>query len=54
LNRSITVAGINGGFVGFAMSSSNPIRYYVTNNLKWNIFVFDEEWNYISQKSSFY
>ena len=43
LNRSITVAGVsNGGYLGFAISSSNPIRYYVTNSVKNKIYVFDE------------
>ena len=33
------------------MSSSNPIRYYVTNYLENKIFVFDEEWNCFSNRS---
>jgi hypothetical protein len=39
--------------VGFGMSSSNPIQYYVTEYWQGKIFVFDENWNYISTKSSF-
>jgi hypothetical protein len=31
LNASITHTGLLAGYTGFAKSSSNPIRYYVTN-----------------------
>ena len=53
LNRSFTVNGLSSGYYGFAMSSSNPIRYYVTNYDHHKIFVFDEDWVYFSEKSSF-
>jgi hypothetical protein len=33
------------------MSSSMPLRFYVTNNVQKKIFVFDEDWNYLSNKS---
>jgi hypothetical protein len=48
-----TVKVVSYGYRGFGMSSSNPIRYFVTNVSKGRIFVFDEEWNYISENSSF-
>ncbi len=35
------------------MSSSNPIQYYVTYYYQSKIFVFDENWNYVLNKSSF-
>ena len=35
------------------MSSSNPIRYFVTHHDQHKIFVFDEGWNCVSNKSSF-
>jgi hypothetical protein len=35
------------------MSSSNPIQYFVTNWKYSQIFVFNEDWNFISAKSSF-
>ncbi len=35
------------------MTSSNPIRYFVTNFNLGKIFVFDEQWNYVSEKLSF-
>jgi hypothetical protein len=41
------------GYMGFVMSSSNPIRYFVTHYYQHKIFIFDEEWNLISEKSSF-
>jgi hypothetical protein len=49
----VTVSGIGNGYVGFGMSSSNPIQYYVTHFSQDKIFVFDENWNYVSNKSSF-
>jgi hypothetical protein len=52
-NRPLTVTGVSMGNVGFAISSSNPIRYFVTNYVQNKIYVFDEEWNYVSEKSSF-
>ncbi len=42
-----------GGYIGFGMSSSNPIQYYFTHYNLGEIFVFDEDWNYVSSKSSF-
>ncbi len=53
MNRSITVNGDSDGYTGFSMSSSNPIRYYVTHYDQGKIFIFDDEWNYISEKASF-
>ncbi len=35
------------------MSNSIPIRYFVTNYFQGKIFVFNEEWNYVSEKASF-
>ncbi len=35
------------------MSSLNPIQYYVTHYSQGKIFVFDDNWNYISIISSF-
>ncbi len=49
----MTVTGVNDGYVGFGMSSSNLIQYYVTEYWQGKIFVFDENWNYVSTKSSF-
>ncbi len=49
----MTVSGVSGGYFGFGMSSSNPIQYYVTNYNQHKIFVFDENWNYVSNNSSF-
>jgi hypothetical protein len=51
LNKNVT--GIGWGYTGFVMSSSNPIQYYVTHYSQGKIFVFDDNWNYISNKSSF-
>jgi hypothetical protein len=50
LNLSKTVPGVSSGLYGFEMSSSNPIRYYVTD-ASGQIFIFDEDWNYVSNKS---
>ncbi len=49
----MTVTGVSGDYVGFGMSSLNPIQYYVTHYAEGKIFVFDENWNYVSNKSSF-
>jgi hypothetical protein len=49
----VTVTGVSGDYVGFGMSRSNPIQYYVTHYSQGKIFVFDENWNYVSNKSSF-
>jgi hypothetical protein len=49
----VTVTGVKDGYVGFGMSSSNPIQYYVTEYWQGKIFVFDENWNYVSNRSSF-
>ncbi len=49
----MTVTGVSSGYFGFGMSSSNPIQYYVTHHAEGKIFVFDEDWNYVSNKSSF-
>ncbi len=49
----MTVTGVSSGYVGFGMSSLNPIQYYVTHYSQGKIFVFDENWNYVSSKSSF-
>ncbi len=49
----MTVTGVSGDYVGFGMSSLNPIQYYVTHYSQGKIFVFDENWNYVSNKSSF-
>jgi hypothetical protein len=51
LNASIAVPGVQSGYYGFEMSSSNPIRYFVTHLGQRRIFVFDENWNYVSNKS---
>ncbi len=47
LNASITYTGSLAGYTGFAISSSNPIRYYVTNFYQKQILVYDEDWNYV-------
>ncbi len=49
----MTVTGVSSGYVGFRMSSLNPIQYYVTHYHQDKIFLFDEDWNYVSNKSSF-
>jgi hypothetical protein len=49
----VTVTGVSGDYVGLGMSSSNLIQYYVTEFWQGKIFVFDENWNYVSTKSSF-
>jgi hypothetical protein len=50
----VTVTGVNiFGYFGFGMSSSNPIQYYVTHRNEHKIFVFDEDLNYVSNRSSF-
>ncbi len=49
----MTVTGVSSGYVGFGMSSLNPIQYYATHYHQDKIFVFDEDWNYVSNKSSF-
>jgi hypothetical protein len=49
----VTVSGVSDGYYGFGMSSLNPIQYYVTHYAEGKIFVFDENWNYVSVKSSF-
>jgi hypothetical protein len=49
LNRSITVNGAPPRYYGFGMSTSNPIRYFVTHNQENKIYAFDEEWNYVSE-----
>jgi hypothetical protein len=49
----VTVTGFRDGYMGFGMSSSNPIQYYVTQYWQGKIFVFDENWNYVSNRSSF-
>jgi len=49
----VTVTGVSSGYVGFGMSSLNPIQYYATHYHQDKIFVFDEDWNYVSNKSSF-
>jgi len=49
----VTVSGVSDGYYGFGMSSLNPIQYYVTHYAEGKIFVFDENWNYVSNKSSF-
>ena len=49
----MTVNGISNGYGGFGMSSLNPIQYYVTHYSQGKIFVFDDNWNYVSNKSSF-
>ncbi len=49
----MTVTGDSSGYVGFGMSSLNTIQYYVTHYRQDKIFVFDEDWNYVSNKSSF-
>jgi hypothetical protein len=53
LNRTVNVTGVVDGFMGLAQSNSNYIQYYVTNCIQNKIFVFDENWNYVSNKSSF-
>ena len=35
------------------MSNSNPVQYFVANYNLGKIFVFDEDWNQLSEKSSF-
>ncbi len=50
----MTVTGVSSGYFGFGMSSSNPIQYYVTHYHQGKIFVFDENWNYVSNKSLFH
>jgi hypothetical protein len=49
LNASIIVPGVSSGHYGYEMSSSMPLRYYVTD-LSSKIFIFDEDWNYVSFK----
>jgi hypothetical protein len=49
----VTVSGVSYGYLGFGMSSSNAIQYYVTHYQQDKTFVFDNNWNYISIKSSF-
>jgi hypothetical protein len=49
----VTVSGIGNAFIGFGMSRSNPIRFYVTHHNLGEIFVFDENWDFVSRKSSF-
>ncbi len=49
----MNVTGVSSGYRGFGMSSSNPIQYYVTHCSQGRIFVFDENWKYVSNKSSF-
>jgi hypothetical protein len=51
LNRSITVSGFNADFKGFAIKRSNPIQYYVTSFTTSQIFVFNENWNYVLNKT---
>jgi len=51
LNRSITVSGFNAAFRGFAIKRSGPIQYYVTSYTTSQIFVFDENWNYVLNKT---
>ena len=53
MNRSVSVTGVNTGYIGFGMKSSNPIRYYVTNSVKNKIYVFDENWNFVLARTSF-
>ncbi len=53
LSKSVSVTGVRDGYVGFGMSNSNPIKYYVTNVNKSKIFVFDDDWKYVSEKLSF-
>jgi len=52
LNRSISAPDVSSGYVGFGISSSNRIQYYVTNWYKGEIYVF-QEWSYLAKKSSF-
>jgi hypothetical protein len=54
LNRSITVNGAGPGYYGFGMSTSNPIRYFVTHYVKNTIYALDDEWNYVSENSFTY
>ncbi len=49
----MTITGVNGVYHGFAMSNSDPIQYYVTHFTEGKVFVFDEDWNYFSNMSSF-
>ncbi len=35
------------------MSSTIPVQYYVTHHVQGQIYIFDEDFNYISNKSSF-
>jgi hypothetical protein len=52
-NRSITVIGVGSGYLGFGMSSSNPIHYYVTNRSQGRIFDYREDWGFFSARESF-
>jgi hypothetical protein len=36
------------------MSNSNPIQYYVINGIQNTTYVFDEDWNYVSEKTSLF
>jgi hypothetical protein len=49
MQQSIYYSGLH----GFGMSSSNPIQYYVTHLDMEIIYVYDEDWNYVSKKSNF-
>jgi hypothetical protein len=50
LNKNVT--GQSSGYTGFGMSSSNG-NHFVTQTTDGKIFVFKEDWNYVSEKSSF-
>jgi hypothetical protein len=50
---NVTVTGVGYAYIGFGMSRSNPIKFYVTHYNLGEIFVFDENWNLVSRKSSF-
>jgi hypothetical protein len=39
--------------MGFGMMTSNTTKYYISHHSMGRIFVFDDNWNYISNKSSF-
>ncbi len=50
MKRSISITGVSTGNQGFGMKTSNPIQFYITNYVESKIFIFDEDWNYASNK----
>ncbi len=51
MKSSISITGVDSGNQGFEMKISNPIQFYATNYVKSKVFIFDEDWNYVSNKS---